>query len=179
MAPADRPHLWLVAAYARLGRADQARRLSREYETSLPESLRRGSDFRHYAAGALAEAERRPDEAAAEYRAWHDEAGECNACGLFDQARVADGAGRTDSAIALYDRGFAAPSLRRVLLDAYELAPALKRSGELYEAKGDRAKAADRYRRFVDLWKDADPELQPGVREVRARLARLSTESPT
>jgi serine/threonine protein kinase len=56
---------------------------------------------------------------------------------------------------------------------------ALKRSGELYEAKGDRAKAADRYRRFVDLWKDADPELQPGVREVRARLARLSTESPS
>jgi hypothetical protein len=43
-------------------------------------------------------------------------------------------------------------------------------------------KAADRYRRFVDLWKDADPELQPGVREVRAhraRLACLSTESPS
>jgi len=74
---------------------------------------------------------------------------------------------------------FRRPSLRRVLLDAYELAPALKRSGELYEAKGDRTKAADRYRRFVDLWKDADPELQPGVREVRARLARLSTESPS
>ena len=69
--------------------------------------------------------------------------------------------------------------IQRVLLDAYELAPALKRSGELYEARGDRAKAADRYRRFVDLWKNADPELQPGVREVRARLARLSTESPS
>jgi hypothetical protein len=62
------------------------------------------------------------------------------------------------------------------MLDAFQLAPGLKRSGELYEAKGDRAKAAERYRRFVGLWKDADPELQPGVREVRARLARLSTE---
>ncbi|MFL5516744.1 MAG: hypothetical protein ACJ8DJ_11345, partial [Gemmatimonadales bacterium] len=60
-----------------------------------------------------------------------------------------------------------------------ELAPALKRAGELSEAKGDRAKAADRYRRFVDLWKNADPELQPGVRDVRARLAKLSTEPGT
>ena len=69
--------------------------------------------------------------------------------------------------------------VNRIALDAYQLAPALKRSGELYEAKGDRAKAADRYRRFVELWKDADPELQPGVREVRARLGRLATETPS
>jgi hypothetical protein len=26
---------------------------------------------------------------------------------------------------------------------------------------------------FVDLWKNADPELQPQVAEVRKRLARL------
>jgi len=29
------------------------------------------------------------------------------------------------------------------------------------------------------LWKDADPELQPGVKEVRARLARLAQEPGT
>jgi DNA-binding SARP family transcriptional activator len=65
------------------------------------------------------------------------------------------------------------------MADAYELPQALKRAGELYEAKGDRTKAADRYRRFVELWKDADSELQPGVREVRERLARLATETPS
>ena len=175
----DRPYPALVAFYAKAGKPDQARRLWREYETAVPVALRRGSLFTHFAAATLAEAERRPDEAAAEYRKWYDENGQCNACGLFDLARLADQAGRTDSALALYDRGLATPSLERVLLDAYELAPALKRSGELYEAKGDRAKATDRYRRFVDLWKDADSELQPGVREVRARLARLSTEPGT
>jgi len=62
-------------------------------------------------------------------------------------------------------------------VDAINLLPALKRAGELYEAKGDRAKASQAYRRFVDLWKDADPALQPGVREIRARLGRLATEN--
>ena len=37
--------------------------------------------------------------------------------------------------------------------------------------------AAKAYRRFVELWKDADPALQPGVREIRERLARLATEA--
>ena len=138
--------------------------------------MRRADVFGDYAAGALAEAEHRPDQAEAAYRAWYAETGPCGVCGVFDLARLAEQAGRTDSALALYDRGFVTPSLNRFRLDAYELAPALKRAAELYEAKGDRVKAADRYRRFVDLWRNADPALQPGVREVRARLARLATE---
>ncbi len=47
---------------------------------------------------------------------------------------------------------------------------------EVTEARGDRRQAADNYNRFVDLWKNADPELQPAVREVRARLAQLARE---
>ena len=53
------------------------------------------------------------------------------------------------------------------------LAGTYKRLGELCEGTGDRAKAAANYRRFVELWKDADPDLQPKVVEVRRRLARL------
>ncbi len=64
-------------------------------------------------------------------------------------------------------------------VDGWTLAPSLKRLGELYEAKGNRKKAADYYGRLVDLWKDADPELQPGVRKVRARLGRLAQEPGT
>ena len=52
-------------------------------------------------------------------------------------------------------------------------AGAYKRLGELYESKGDTAKAITNYERFVDLWKDAEPALQSKVREVRARLDRL------
>jgi hypothetical protein len=46
----------------------------------------------------------------------------------------------------------------------------------LYAARGDRAKARENYGRFVDLWKDADPELQPIVASARAALKRLSGE---
>jgi TolB-like protein len=175
----DRPYPLLVVAYAKLGRTEIARRLAREAEAAVPEAMRRGDSRTWFAAGALAEAEGHPADAAAAYRTWSEQAGECTPCGLFDLARLADAVGRTDSALALYDRALAATSMSRVMLDAFQLVPALKRSGELYEAKGDRAKASDRYRRFVELWKDADPELQPGVREVRARLARLATETPS
>ena len=43
-------------------------------------------------------------------------------------------------------------------------------------AGGDRDKAADYYGRFIELWKGADPELQPAMREVRNRLAPLPQE---
>jgi len=169
----DRPYWVLILTYAKLGRPEIARRLTREAEASVPERISRGEPRLWFAAGALAEAEGHPSEAASAYRKWYEQAGECTACGLFDLARLADRAGQTDSAIALYDRAISAPGVGRMLLDAYQLAPALKRSGELYEAKGDRAKAAERYRQFVELWKDADAELQPRVRDVRGRIDRL------
>jgi hypothetical protein len=48
-----------------------------------------------------------------------------------------------------------------------------QRLGELYEAKGNVEKALEHYTAFVELWKDADPELQPRVRDVRGRIERL------
>ena len=63
-----------------------------------------------------------------------------------------------------------------VIDDSYGLAPTFQRLGELYEARGDRAKALEYYGRLVDLWKGADPELQPVVRDVRVRMARLASE---
>ena len=49
-----------------------------------------------------------------------------------------------------------------------------RRLGELYEARGNRVKAVDHYRKVIDLWKDADPELQVIVAELRSRVRRLS-----
>ena len=53
------------------------------------------------------------------------------------------------------------------------VAGAHKRLGELYDARADTGRAEAHYQLFVDLWKDADAELQPKVREVRTRLAQL------
>ena len=54
------------------------------------------------------------------------------------------------------------------------LAGVRRRLGELYEAKGDTAKAVEQYRAFIEQWKNADPELQPRVVEVRRRLQALT-----
>jgi tetratricopeptide (TPR) repeat protein/tRNA A-37 threonylcarbamoyl transferase component Bud32 len=83
--------------------------------------------------------------------------------------------GRADSAIASFERYL---ELKEATgdLDMQWRAPVLQSLGELYEAKGDRAKALDRYGLFVEQWAKADPELQGRVREVRQRMAKLQGE---
>ena len=66
------------------------------------------------------------------------------------------------------------PGYSRSFEETATLGPTYKRLGELYQERGDTAKARDYYGRFVDLWKNADAELQPQVREVRQRLAKLT-----
>lgn len=55
---------------------------------------------------------------------------------------------------------------------AYMPAAAM-RQGQIYEALGRPDEAAAQYARFIEMWRDADPELQPIVEEVQARLDRL------
>jgi hypothetical protein len=44
---------------------------------------------------------------------------------------------------------------------------------KIYDAKGNRARAAELYRDFIEMWKDADPEVQPRVQAARVRLREL------
>jgi len=81
-----------------------------------------------------------------------------------------------DSAITAYEHFVNTPEPTGWVLAGWELARILRRLGELHEAKGNRAQAASYYQRFVDQWKNADPELQPRVQEIRQRLARLGTD---
>jgi len=46
--------------------------------------------------------------------------------------------------------------------------------GMIYERQGQKDSARENYRKFLDLWKDADPGL-PEVAEAKARLARMGT----
>jgi hypothetical protein len=48
--------------------------------------------------------------------------------------------------------------------------------GRIAEGLGERQKALDAYQFIIDVWRRADPELQPFVVEARNALARLRRE---
>ena len=50
-----------------------------------------------------------------------------------------------------------------------EVGWAIKRLAELYDARGEAAKAAAMRGRLIQLWRRADPELQGVVEEARSR----------
>jgi tetratricopeptide (TPR) repeat protein/tRNA A-37 threonylcarbamoyl transferase component Bud32 len=179
IAPADRPYLSLAEVYARAHKPDQARRYLKEYEAAVPDQVRRSIGWRGLAYGAVAEAEGHVQEAIAGYQQAYTEAGYCGVCGLPELAALYDRQGQADSARALYQRYLDTPAPANWRIDPSELAASYKRLGELYEARNDRKRAAEYYAKFVELWKDADAELQPGVHEVRGRLARLAQEPGT
>ncbi len=179
MPPADRPYLPLAQVYAKAGKAEQARRYLKDYEAAVPEPIRKTIAWRGLIYGSVAEAEGRPQEAISDYRDAYEQSGACAVCGLPQMAAIYDRQGQSDSARALYQRYVDTRGVFNYRVDHQELAPTYKRLGELYEARNDRKRAAQYYEKFVDLWKQADPELQPGVREVRSRLARLAQEPGT
>jgi tetratricopeptide (TPR) repeat protein/tRNA A-37 threonylcarbamoyl transferase component Bud32 len=172
----DRPYLGIAVFFAEAGRPDRARALLNEYDRTVPEGDRRiATEGRHAVLGAIALAERRPQDAISEFRL-QDQTSFVGADASI--GRAYDLAGMSDSAIASYQRYLDRPFLGRLALDAVWRARVLYRLGELYEERGDRVKAADRYAEFVKLWKRADPELQPKVTEAKQRLEALSGERP-
>ena len=136
---------------------------------------------RHRAEGAIALAEGDFDRAAQAFLAFN-QSGYLTSLHVFNRgfaeaANAMDRAGRPDSAIALYERALGQPSIYAVGYEVSWYPFALRRLGELHEARGDRDQAIDYYQRFVDLWSEADAELQPQVEDARARLARLVGEN--
>jgi eukaryotic-like serine/threonine-protein kinase len=88
-----------------------------------------------------------------------------------------EAAGMADTVIARYEAWLGRRQLDgRAGADATQLAHAYERLGQLYDAKGDLERAAGYYGRFVDLWADADPELQPRVEAARTRLEEIVRE---
>ena len=172
--PFERPHERLVRVYSLAGKPDRARAYLTAFDERRKQIRHRSDEVsRHAMAGDIALAERRYEDAAREYRA--TDISPCAACVLPDLARAYDLAGNADSAIAVFERYASGPSepVRIKFSDGLNLAGAHKRLGELYDAKGDAQKAASHYSAFVELWKDADAELQPHVRTARERLAVL------
>jgi tetratricopeptide (TPR) repeat protein len=167
----DRPYLPLALFYAETDeRPRRARALLAAYEREVPRAFR-GPDqwLLHRVRAVVHRAQGNPTAALAELR----QAARLPALGVRmsddpfirvgdhpELARVHEAAGAADSAIAVYERYLAVRSLARTGADARELGAALERLGVLYEQRGDRARAAARYRRVAALWGEGDAALR-------------------
>ncbi len=171
----------LISVLAEMGRLPEAHRVLTEWEDRFrPDDPRYRTDV-GAAAGSIAMAEGRPDSAVTAFLAWN-RSGFLTAThvynrGLAEAANAYDRAGRPDSAVALYERALATPSVYGARYEVSWYPHALRRLGELHESLGNREQAIDYYQRFIELWKDADPELQPQVEDVKRRLAALVGEA--
>ena len=175
--PMDRPYLDVAMMYVTARDPGRARVWIRAYEQNVPVESRAGrvgSEVQYLnVQGALALLEHRAADALRLFR--EADRGACIGCALPTLAMAQDLAGAPDSAIGLFEH-YVNTSRASVMTDVFWLPPSLKRLGELYEARGNRAKAVEYYARFAELWRDADPELQPVVRDVRERIVRLAGE---
>jgi tetratricopeptide (TPR) repeat protein len=86
----------------------------------------------------------------------------------FLRAELLHQLGRDDEAIGWY-RSIA----ERASYELMYVAPAERQLGAIYAARGNRAAAREHYGRFIDLWRNADPELQPVVAEAERALAAV------
>ena len=181
----DRPYFTangVIWNYAVAGRPDRARAALAEYDATVRDSILRldQSNDRHNALGDILLAEGKPVEAIAEYRAGDrlpdGPAGSCTMCLSLNLARAFDAAGMTDSAIVHYERIVSDEYPFRVIewVDALFTPLSYRRLGALYESKKDYAKAATNYQKFVTLWANAEPDVQPLVEEARLRLRRMA-----
>ena len=181
--PPDRL-LELGSIYAIAGAPDRARTLLKQADAALRDSTTRRQlgSRRTYAEGEIALAERRTAEAIRLFRQADVEADglpqTCRFCLPVFLGRAYDQADQADSTIANLEHYLDTPAPFRVQMDQWMMAPAHKRLGELYEARGDARRATAHYAAFVELWKRADPDLQPKVAQVRMRLAALRRTLP-
>jgi tetratricopeptide (TPR) repeat protein len=79
-------------------------------------------------------------------------------------------AGNLENARQEYERVVSLTTGRQGSGDLY--AKSFYMLGMIYEQRGNRSKAIENYEKFLDLWKDADPDIRE-VEDARKRLAAL------
>jgi tetratricopeptide (TPR) repeat protein len=172
--PLSRPYLSLAYFYALAGRPDLAAAALADYRREVPLEDQVDDELIATEAAVLLYGGR-PTEAIARLRSVMDR-GPCLLCGMAELAHAYELSSQPDSALAVYERYLTTPFSGRASLDAQHRATTLFRAAELHERAGNRARAMERYAEFIELWKDADPSLQPRVQTARQRLQQLAGE---
>jgi tetratricopeptide (TPR) repeat protein/tRNA A-37 threonylcarbamoyl transferase component Bud32 len=179
--PAVRTYVYLSGLYARAGKPDVARQLLTEFQNTpgTGATAPDAQDTVSVVQGEIALAEGRYPDALKSFREAQvrtdGSPAFCKACGDYNVARVFDRMGQPDSALAYLADYLKEPPARRDNVDWAALAAVQKRLGELYDSKGDTAQAVKHYGAFAELWKNADPDLQPVVSTVKKRMGELTS----
>ena len=181
------PYFDLSDIYALAGQAQRARQWLNRYDAEVKDTfrLRIDANRRRRTLGQVLMSEGKVLEAAGEFRRADSlpdgPDGVCLVClpmslaFAFDEGKMADSTIHyMQQALTVFD-----PNRMDNIIDPIILPQFNKRLGELYEAKGDRVKAAEHYRKVIDLWKNADPELQVTVEDLKRRVRRLSDTEGT
>jgi serine/threonine-protein kinase len=172
----QRPYERLVQLYALAGDVPKAKTMLARYERSPVLTVNPWFQAnRNRMRAHIALAEHRSDDAIRDYQ--NSDSGRCVVCVLPHLARAYELGGNADSAIAVLSRYVESTFWDRRPTDAVHLPRTFERLGQLYEQKGDSAEATRYYGRFIDVWKKADPELQPRVLRARQRVAALKRVS--
>jgi len=164
--------------FALTGRTALAREFLARFESAGDTTgLRRYAYLVHRLRGDLARAEGRIEESLNEIRQGDrlpdGPVDACIVCLYASLGDTFDRAAMADSAIAMFERYADTPNAAHITQDRWHLPRILNRLGQLHESKGNRDAAVRYYERFVNLWSNADPELQPRVAIARRRLVRL------
>ena len=170
--PLDRPYFGFAVGYAALGDGEAAQAMMDAFHQAVPDAPEdRWSDDQARVDGLVAMNDGRFDEAIDRFQELRRLQPGCNTCGLDGIGQSHDLAGRADSAIAWYRRDLETPRV-----NAPNRPILFERLAQLHDEQGDLENAALYYARFVELWADADAELQPRVTVARARLEAIIRE---
>jgi tetratricopeptide (TPR) repeat protein len=174
--PINLAHLLFAGLYAEAGRPDRARDLLALYQDEVDAETREGSGQQsavHMVQGTIALAEGRSEEALQEMLLARELVESCVLCVLPELGEAYAAVGQHREAVASLTEYVKAPVLKRAGTDNIVLHEVLIGLAESHEALGEAEKAGEYYRWILDLWSDADPELQPRIEELRAGLARV------
>lgn len=180
--PRELPNGELSAFYALAGEAAEARQHLARSEEAVETG---GGDavetrlWRRIARGALALAEGRAADAVERFGSALDVPAAV-ACGGEDcvlplLARAHRKLGDEESELEVLERYVTQHNPRPLKWDGF-LGPAYERLAQLYDERGEPARASGYYAELVELWKDADAHLQPRVRSARQRLRRIAAD---
>ena len=168
----ERPYVRLARFYVGAGRADRAATLIAEYDSIVPRDYRASDAWLLIRTRALLRMARGEiAEGVAELRG--PERGSTSVATIVELARGYERLNQPDSALAAYERYFAARSLVRVEDDGLYLPQALARVGELREARGDTVAALDAYERLLRLWDEAEPTVRRRRASIEQHAAAL------